>query len=322
MASEISEAARVFRSSGNSLYLTGGSNAAASLHTAAGFESRVDCAAWDELLARRRDAVAASGASFAQLIVPEKLAVYPLEGADRALVFPGLSAAEVVAPGRRLLERINAQSIIYPDEFLRQQTGTLPMFQPTDSHWTWQGAFSAFQVLMAWLDFHPDYDDFVHLPKRQLRYRGDLWEPRFDDIEPDPFERIILPAGVRRIYANPMMGLKERLGLPDEAGLHVGSHCIFHNDQAAFKETVVLFGSSFSECRLEPSLLTSVFAFYFSTVHFVWSNSVDAQYVERHRPAITIAEIPERFLTALPADGVGVEDYAVERVRAWQAKHD
>ncbi len=309
---------RVFRSSENMLYLAGGSNGSASLYTDGGFHGAVDLAGWKTTLAQRKAAIDDTGSKFAQLIVPEKLTIYPLGEADRHLLFPGLEESDIVAPGRRLLRELDMCGIVYPEDFMRLQREVVPVYPATDSHWTWQGAFSAFQVLMWDLGYRADYRKYVDLQKSELRYQGDLWEPKFADIEVRPFVRIKLPASIKRIYANRVIGLKEEMGLDDEQGLHTGSHCIFHNAEADFLETVTIFGSSFSECRLEPSLLTSMFAFYFSTVHFIWSTSVDFEYVKRHKTNITIAEIPERFLTAHPSDNARVEEASVDKIRAWR----
>ncbi len=312
---------RVFRSTNDILYLAGGSNGAASLYTEAGFRRGVDHNAWNGLLRQRKAAIEATGSKFVQLIVPEKLTIYPLADADRRLLFPEVDACEVLSPGQRLLRELDIGGIVYPEKFLNQQREVLPIYQATDSHWTWQGAFSAFQVLMWQLGYRPDYRNYVTLPQFELRYRGDLWEPCFEDIATEKFVRINLPSYIRRVYANPLVGFKEKMGLHNESGLHVGSHCIFQNPCAEFKETVVLFGSSFSEYRLDPSLLTSIFSFYFELVHFVWSSSIDYSYVDTQKPNITIAEIPERFLTAVPQDSEYVERCGSEKVNSWRKRY-
>jgi alginate O-acetyltransferase complex protein AlgJ len=312
---------RVFKSSDNRLYLTGGSNNVTSLYTEAGFASLVDRDAWGSRLAERRLRVESGGARFIQLIVPEKLTVYPLGDADRQQVFPGYTKEEIVSPGRRLINAIGTDGIVYPDQFLQDQAGSFPVYPPTDSHWSWKGAFSAFQLLTWTLQYAPAYRDFVNLPKRRLHYRGDLWEPTHGDMGAgDEFERVELPRQVTRIYANPLMGLKERLNKEDEVGLHSGSHCIFINPSSQFDEIVVLFGSSFSEARLPPSLLTAIFAYYFRAVHFIWSPALDYDYLARHPAALVVAEIPERFLTDCPMDRLDIEKNALDKMRQWSER--
>lgn len=312
---------RVFRSSDDMLYLTGGSNEAALLYTETGFRRKIDSEAWKQRFQKRQADVLQTGSLFAQLIAPEKLTIYPLSEPDRQRLFPGLEAADIIPPGRRLLQDIEIPGIFYPEEYLRQQRLAFPVYWRTDSHWTWRGAFSAFQAVMWGLGYQPTCDNFVNLPRNILRYRGDLWEPGHAEIEVDQFERICLPPSIQRVYANQIVGFKEQMGLTNDGGLHGGSHCIFHNHSAEFKETVVIFGSSFSECRLEASFLTSIFAFYFETVHFIWSTTVDLEYIARHRPNITISEIPERFLTLNQQDSSRVEEYAVDKLRIWQERN-
>jgi hypothetical protein len=312
---------RVFRSSDEKLYLVGGSNGPASLYTEAGFRRNVDCAAWDARFVDRREAITKTGSAFAQLIVPEKLSVYPLNDMDVHKIFPGTDQRDIVSPGRRLLQKIDSRGVFYPDEFLRAQSKTFPIYMPTDSHWTWQGAFSAFQALMWELGYTPGYEGFVRLPRRTLSYQGDLWEASFPSVEPDRFVRLTLPASVRRVYANSIVGLKEANDLNNELGLHVGSHCIFVNSAAEIRQTVIIFGSSFSECRVAPSLLTAIFCYFFETVHFIWTPSVDVDYVARHKPDLTIAEMPERYLATCPDDSTRVEEIAPSRIQAWRRQN-
>jgi hypothetical protein len=308
----------VFRAGTGMLYLAGGSNGAAALHTVAGFAAAVDPAAWAARLRQRHAALAAAGSRFVQLIVPEKLAIHPLEPQDRRALFA--VAEEPIPPGRRLMDQMPPGLASYPDRLLRQLSRQTQVYLPTDSHWTGEAAFAVFRALMTQLGHPPDPALLAALPRQELRYPGDLWEERFADLPVDTFVRLHPAASIRRVYANPLIGVKERDGLDNEAGLHAGSHCIFHNPAAPFDETVALFGSSFSDCRLAPSLLTAILAHYVTTVHFVWSTGIDVDYVARHRVGLTIAELPERFLTACPDDATPVEDFAAERLRQWRAR--
>jgi hypothetical protein len=310
---------RVVRAEDGVLYLVGGANDAASLYDEAGFAAAVDLAAWQRRLAERRRLAASLGVRLALLIVPEKLSVAALAEADRRRIFGATTPDRLSPPGRRFARLCGDAEIVYPDRYLGSQAEKFRVFTPTDSHWTWIGAFSAFQMLMTGLGRAPEYDSFVTLDKYTLRYHGDLWSPAFADLPADAFERVRLPAAVRRIYCNRVVGLKERLGRENEPGLHVGSHCIFANDAAEIREDVVLFGSSFSEYRLEVSLLTAVFAHYFRTVHFIWSTSIDLDYIARHRPHLVVVEMPERFLTDCPDDSFNVEAEASRRAAHWHA---
>jgi hypothetical protein len=308
---------RVVRSQDGVLYLVGGSNTVASLYGEAGFAA-VNVAAWQRRLDERARFAAARGVRLALLIVPEKLSLATLVEADRQRIFGEPDPDRLTPPGRRFIGLCGGADTVYPDSYLCSQAKTFRVFTPTDSHWTWIGAFSAFQVLMARLGRAPNYHSFVDLEKYTVRYNGDLWSQAVADLPMDAFERVRLPASVRRAYCNRIVGLKERLGLENEAGLHVGSHCIFANDAAEIREDVVLFGSSCSEYRLEASLLTAIFAHYFRTVHFIWSTSLDLDYIARHHPHLVVAEMPERFLTECPDDSFCVEVQASPLAARWQ----
>src|SRR3712207_6852351 len=45
-----------------------------------------------------------------------------------------------------------------------------------------------------------------------------------------------------------------------------------------------------------------MFAFHYEEVHFIWSTSLDYDYIGRHKPALAIMEIPERFVRQCPTD--------------------
>lgn len=312
---------RIFRSQDGRLYLVSGSNNVSALYSADGFAEMIDCDAWRLRFVERSRFASSIGAKFCQLIVPEKLSLGTLRPEESMQVFGREPGSDLLPPGRRLLEVAPQSSVIYPAAYLRDQAAQFTIFPATDSHWSWVGAFSAFQLMMGNLQYQVDYRSFVDLPRFALTYRGDLWEAPHEDISAEAFERVRLPASIRRIYCNPLLGLKEQQGVENEAGLHVGSHCVFVNDAAELDETVILFGSSFSECRLEPSLLTAIFAYYFRTVHFIWSTSFDLDYIARHRPNLVIAEMPERFLTSCPDDTLEIEIMAAEQVARWRAKH-
>jgi alginate O-acetyltransferase complex protein AlgJ len=307
---------RTFRSSEDRLYLVGGSNNAKEAYTNEGFSAAVNVNLWGDRINARTVAVEAAGAKFAQLIVPEKLAIHPLNPIDSAQLFG--PEVDVVAPGRRLASALNVANLCYPDAYLAEQAKRYAIYPSSDSHWTWAGAFSAFQLLMSMFGNQPNYQDYIRLPRKHLTYRGDLWEPLFEDMVPEEFERLILPDHVRRVYCNPLIGLKEEADRADDLGLHVGSHCIFVNSKAQIRQDAVIFGTSFSESRIETSLLTAAFAFFFETTHFVWSTSLDLDYIRRHRPAVVIAEQPERFLTSCPEDTLNTESFAAARISNWR----
>ena len=308
---------RVFRSRSNTLYLAGGPDAVARLYSREGFEASVDHAGWRRLIEDRARRCKEAGIQFRQLIVPEKLTILPLKEDDRAAVFGDVQ--DLAAPGERLVRSMSGGATVYPKDYLISQAHQFQVYPATDSHWTWMGALSAFQLLMSRCNLAVDYAPFVQMQRNVLTYRGDLWDSSLGDINPDRFERLKLPASIQRIYCNAVVGMKEKHDATNDNKLHAGSQCVFHNPEAQRRETVVLFGTSFSEYRLEPTLLTAIFAYFFSTVHFVWSTSLDFGYIERHKPSLVVAELPERLLAHCPNDDLELEGFAAARIAAWRA---
>ncbi len=308
---------RVFLSEQNRLYLTGGSNAVTSLFTTSGFDAAVNVKHWATRMSARTEAFGSCGIKYCHLIVPEKLTVYPLSGSDRSQVFG--PEEDIVSPGSRLISAAPNDNVLYPNVFLAAQAQKFTIYPASDSHWTWIGAFSAFQCIMSKFKYDLDFFSFLKLPRNNICYHGDLWEASFSAIPAERFERVQLPADIRRVYCNALVGAKELNNAKDDVGLHVGSNCIFVNNSAQIKEAVMIFGTSFSEYRLEPSLLTAIFAYFFETVHFVWSTSLDFDYIRRHSPHLVLAEMPERFLTYCPDDRLEIESFSAERIQQWRA---
>ena len=265
--------------------------------------------AWRARLAEREAFFARFGIPWCLLLAPEKLSI------SGDAVLPG----GVVAPGARFIERIGHPALVYPRDYLRRQRDDGYIVYPrTDSHWTALGAFSALQWLAPILGLDLDYRAFLDLDALPMSYRGDLWGDGHADFPPDAFARRAVPASITRIHANPVVMLKERLGLTNEVGLHVGSHVAFRNPQAQLRERLVLFGTSFSEYRLECSLLTFLAALFFREVHFVWSTDLDLDFIAALQPDIALLEMPERFLTHCPADSFDLAAHARHVVAGWR----
>lgn len=99
-------------------------------------------------------------------------------------------------------------------------------------------------------------------------------------------------------------------------GFHLGSNVVFQNENTLNKKKVVVFGDSFSEYR--PQYITGALAETFSEVHFVWTTSIDYDYVKREKPDIVITEIVERFMPKVPDDSFCLEDHVKNQIRYWK----
>lgn len=290
---------RVHQAEDGELFLVGGRNEVARLYSAAGFAALVDLGAWRGRQAARNAHFRRLGLPWLTLLTPEKLS---LRG---AALLERLLGEVPVPPAARLLAGLGPAAAGFADPLAylaRQQQAGHPIFPATDSHWTPTGALCGFQWAMAAMGVELDYAAWHALAPAPLDYPGDLWEPHFAGPARERFDRLALPPTLRRVYANPVVRLKERRHREDDAGLHTGCHVAYRNEAAARDERLLLFGSSFSDHRAECTLLTFVAALFFREVHFVWSSELDLELIRRIDPARVLVEMPERFLTRCPSD--------------------
>jgi hypothetical protein len=220
------------------------------------------------------------------------------------------------------MRAIDHAELLYPLDYLRaQHRAGYVVYPRTDSHWTSLGALCAFQWIIRHFNTVVDYAPFLDTTPIPMSYRGDLWGDGYDAMPPDLLERRAVPPGIRRITANPIVRLKERERIENEADLHLGSHVAYVNDSAERPERVVLFGSSFSEYRAECSLLTFLATLFYREVHFVWSSSLDFGFIRRIKANLVIVEMPERFLTVSPSDTFDLADHEARVVATWESRH-
>ena len=289
---------------GDQLFLVGGSNDVLRLFDPVGFDALVSVVGWRERLAAREAFFRGLGVPWCLLLAPEKLSVL----------------GEEVGPGERFVSAVGHSALVNPLGFLREQLAKgYAVYPRTDSRWTPLGALCAFQWAMPFLGVTLDYSPYLDLAVHRLFYHGDLWSSAHADMAPDGFERLAVPSAITRVFANEIVLLKERLGLENEGGLHTGSHTVFRNTAAQRPERLVLFGSSFSDHRVECSLLTFLAALFFREVHFVWSTDLDLGLIERVRPDLVLLEMPERFLPVCPGDGFDVAGHAARVVRDYSS---
>jgi alginate O-acetyltransferase complex protein AlgJ len=137
---------------------------------------------------------------------------------------------------------------------------------------------------------------------------GDMVFDLGNKLNAQPVERArfrMVLKEAKRIAENELVRFTESPNRVGAAKL-VGSYVCYRNDApSANPQKVVIFGDSFSEYR--PYLLTGMLAETFREVHFIWSTSIDFNFVERVRPDILITEIAERFVNTVPADDFTME---------------
>lgn len=293
----------VYRTENDWLFLIGGSNNVLDI-----FKGKYRSASWIEgwagLIEERAKIAIESGVEYCHLAAPEKMSVYSryLGSAIRSSI--DFENAPSSCIERNLSEGFR-KFYVNPTAFLRQQSEEYKVYHATDTHWSFLGAYSAYQLLMNRLGY--SVDNSISL---DVTPKGECVMDLGGKLTPAVAEKVFFyePRDcVRRIYANDLVQYKEQAGKQNEPGLHTGSVVQFNNDEALYKKRVLLFGDSFSEYR--PQLLTGLLAETFQEVMFVWGLNVDYKLVERFTPDILVTETAERFMPfTVPRDNVDYEE--------------
>ena len=201
-------------------------------------------------------------------------------------------------PVRQLAARLDAGLNIDILDDLRAEAQRQPVFYRTDTHWTSVGCQIAYRRICESLGVTPrSFPDPGHKGRVMAMDLGNKLTP---EVQEDArFLPVLRHA--RRVADNAMVRYNESEGFRLGKPRFVGCHIRLQNDaDHAVPQSVVIFGDSFSEFR--PHLLTAMLAETFREVHFVWSTSLDHDFIARIRPDIVITEIAERFVNKLPGD--------------------
>lgn len=316
------------------LFLTGGEHSAIDLYHAKSSFTPAMAEAWVELLRNRRDQLSSRGIEYVHLAVPDKLTLLNRHYSD------GLDNVDG-SPIRQLHARHEAQlpSFLNVVPYLTQGVEKYPVFWKTDNHWTAWGCFMAYQLLCSRLHI-PTNTDILNYPYTESNTVTALAqaapaEPG-DALEPEIIRTYALNRFSKRVYANEIVRYRENFGVDNLAvrlladgstenrqelqSIHKvladgdASHVIYENsaDSAADK-VVVLFGDSYSDFK--QNLLTGMLAETVRELHFVWSHSVDHEYIRQVRPDIVITQSPEASMTTIPVDSGELQLRAAQRLR-------
>lgn len=297
------------------LFLSGGSNQPLRLYQEPDFFSDAMEREWTILLLERAAACERLGIRYRHLIAPDKITV-----------FPERTGVALRCPDRAPLARLGGpQSIVRGvlcdgPATVAGLHGTEHSFYRTDSHWTVHGAAVAYRAACTALGVKPGA--FLDDPSRKWA----SWPVAFDlgqKMSPAVTEEVVftpLNDWIERAHTNEIVRIRDESGLPEGASLpHHGSHVILRNPRAPVNETIVLFGDSFLDYR--PSTLTALFAETFAETHFLWSTSMDFDYIRSVRPRYVLSEIAERFMTLVPSDeGFSFTAYVEAALARWRSK--
>ena len=284
------------------LFLWGGNNAAHRFYTDRGYFTGAQVRDWAALLARREDRLAAVGTRYLHLVVPDKISLYPERITARMPCFDRHPAAA-------LARSLAGRGLPYLD--------LLPVlggpekdanFFLTDSHWRHPGCLAAYRAVLAALGLSEAEQDFSDRRRGSRDMALDLGG-KLDPPVLELAEFVPVLSRAQRVHANHLIRYNESRGFAEGSPHFVGCQAVYRNSAPdACPMRVVVFGDSYSEFR--PHLLTAMLAETFAELHFVWSTSLDHDYIARVAPDIVITEIAERFCIRLPDDAFVVDERA------------
>ncbi len=278
------------------LFLQGGSNFVASLYQRKGGQlSDEQLALWRDAIVERAHRFSRLGIDWLFVVVPEKLTIYGHRTAQ-PLVDPDL------APAVRLYEQLThigmQQHMLDLVAPMRLRRDERDLYWRTDSHWSPEGCFLAYELICERLGVKAD----AELLARPFEECGRVMDLG-GHLDPMPWETVRsydYLRGARRTAVNRVTRYLEDPQYKEL--IHVGARAWFENPQAPNPQRAMLIGDSYA--LPSATRLTGMMAETFRSLEFVWSNSVDWRAIRWRRPDIVICEIAERFLMLPPRDGM------------------
>lgn len=262
---------------------------------------------WRKHLADRCRRSRRLGATYLHVVAPEKLTIY-YDAVDGLVFDP--ERAPALRLRRWLRGSAGARALVDLVGPMREARWRTPLYRRTDTHWTFEGCDLAYRTILGGLGVAPRDDIAARRVRQSLPFIGDL----SSKLTPSPVETIegcLFETMARRTHANRLITHFEALGRPRDA--HIGAHVVFRNDDpAADPRRLVLFGDSFAEhgAMGTVGVLTPFLADTFREVHFLWSTSIDWDYVASVRPDFIVSEIAERFMIEPPIYGMRIDALA------------
>lgn len=228
---------------------------------------------WRDLIGGRQRFFASRDIRYLHLTIPEKHCVHP----ER---FPSPLRAGL----RPILQIGSMPNLLYPLDVLRAYAERLPVWLRGNSHWNVYGCYLVARELLssvgfpapAWEDIRIDATAGVH--DLIFKFAPDWREPM----------RAVRTPG-RELFNNRLWETEKK---------HVGNHYILYNANATHRDTLCIFGDSYSWDAGFSHLLSHVF----EQVHFIWTGNVSAEYCNVARASVVISETTERNMIVVPGN--------------------
>jgi alginate O-acetyltransferase complex protein AlgJ len=278
------------------LFLTGGTNSIGALYDRdAALLDAAKLNRWVELIEHRARRLERMSIEYVHISVPEKLTLFDNKLHDPPIVDWRLS------PTMRLAEMLQGSGyahvwldLIAPFRAARDDKH---LYYKTDTHWTPEGCFLAYELVCDKLGIRPE-PALLARQSREVESVLDLGM-KMNPAVPEHLKLYDFTQNSRRTYANLIAQYLDTV--TQNAVVHIGSHVRYENraPSAAHKK-ILLFGDSYASQR--PDGLTAMLAETAREVEFIWSSNLDWAYIKRARPDIVIYELVERFMTIVPND--------------------
>lgn len=293
------------------LYLKNGSNELIKYYTQKNKFNGHLINAWHNLLKDRYARFERKSTRYIHIFIPNKLTIYP-EYVSYPLNFFYCHPINAFWEGAKLKKHNEyLKYVINPIPYLYKNKTNHLLYRKTDTHWTFWGCYCAYKLICNKIEI-PFVDELPNRKYTEIELAMDLGSK----LNPAVTEKIKfyqLQKNASRIYANDLVRYKENNGLENDATLHVGSHVIYRNHKVSNSLVVVLFGDSFSGYRTH--LLTGMLIETFFEVHFIWSTSIDINYINNVKPDIVITEIVERFMPIVPNNKFNLSRYVKNKMK-------
>lgn len=271
------------------VFLIGGSNNILLQYAPSCTDAGTLAGKWIEIVNTRYASVTKLGAKYLHVLIPEKISILP-ELMDREIDAPTKLLTAIEAG---ILQSAAAPCLIPALAMFQGLDVRKECCAKLDSHLSARGSFELFRSIASeHFDFKaPDYE--FRFGRKKLgdlshRMTGYFCPETCYEIDKDDLPEFAFTAKLIS-EVKPADGLK-------------GTSQVWKNESAPINAKIVVFGNSyFSFEHNGQSALSWWFARYFTEFHFIWTNEVELDYVEQHRPDFVLWQGVERFAPLLPA---------------------
>jgi len=236
---------------------------------------------WANRFEKRQHICDQLGLEYLQIIIPNKLSVIPEH-------FPETLNSNISFVLQAILKKtINANIFTPLAEFHNEQVREI-IFRRNDSHLTIAGNALLADLIMDKMGV-PSFE-ISQIATRVITHSGDLGV-KFQNIIT---EQVSAPLWNQGLFADSSW---ERV-VDYNPGTLNGIRQVIINHSAPIKNKIVVFGNSFFE-KVPSWGLSPFFAATFSEFHFIWSPSMDTNYIKNEGFDYVICQTCERFLNRL-----------------------